>query len=651
METKKPDADSVLATGGFDAVMDALDDIAVSLVDAAGLVVRWNAGAERLTGYPAPAMLGAPLARLFAPDAGASGQPEAVLEAARTIGRHATEFWCLRQDGTRFLATIIIAPLRSGDGAITGFALVIRDLLSRDAARLQASDRQFRLLVQGVVDYAIFMLDVDGRVTTWNVGAQRIKGYAPDEIIGRHFSIFYLEEDRARGLPQSLLERAAREGKVGAEGWRRRKDGTRFYANVVLDAIRGVDGRLLGYAKVTRDITERKEAEERLALTRTAFAQAQKMEALGQLTGGVAHDFNNLLTVVLNNADLLSAPDIDWRGRARFIEGIRRAAMRGAVLTRQLLAFARRQPLNPKRHRVNALIGAFEAVLRRACGEVRELTLDLADEPAVAEIDESQFEGALLNLVVNARDAVPEGGSITLRTRLEPIDELRAAAMEGIAPGRYLAVDVEDTGSGIPPEVLSHVFEPFYTTKEPGKGSGLGLSQVFGFTKQSGGHAEIRSELGRGTVVTLYLPALEPTEAEGAVEEAHASRGLARGTALIVEDDPDVLESAVESMRSLGFEVLTAASGVAALDVLRRHDDVDLLFSDVVMPKGMSGIDLAREARRLRPTVKVLLASGYPRAVLDGDGALKEFALIAKPYRLEELAERLRGIGAVGAGD
>jgi PAS domain S-box-containing protein len=510
------------------------------------------------------------------------------------------------------------------------------------------ADRQFRLLVQSVVDYAIFMLDTEGRITTWNAGAERIKGYAPEEVIGRHFSLFYTPEDRNAQLPQALLEQAGREGRVETEGWRVRKDGSRFWGLIVIDTIRDAEGKLLGFGKITRDITERKKAEERLEQTRAAFVQAQKMEALGQLTGGVAHDFNNLLTVILSSVELASSPGVDERHRSRLLEGARRAAGRGAMLTRQLLAFARRQPLRPRRQRVNALIQGFEAVLARAAGENALMTLELTAAPTFAEVDEAQFEAAMLNLVMNARDAMATGGNIRIRSELVAIDEARTEAMEGLKPGRYVRLSVQDDGSGIAKDVLPHVFEPFFTTKEPGRGSGLGLSQVFGFAKQSGGHVEIESAPGTGTTARLYLPALEmgPAEAEEAETDAAQTPRRRRGTALIVEDDPDVLESAVVSLQSLGYEVLTAENGPGALDVLRRKEKIDLLFSDVVMPKGMTGIELAREARKLRPEVKVLLVSGYPRSVLEANEPLGDFVLIAKPYRLEELLQGLRRASA-----
>ena len=300
------------------------------------------------------------------------------------------------------------------------------------------NDQLFRILVQGVVDYAIYMLDPAGNISNWNVGGERIKGYAADEVVGRHFSMFYTEEDRARGLPARALTTAARDGRFADEGWRVRKDGSRFWASCIIDRILDDHGGLLGFAKVTRDLTEQKSAQEELERTRAVLAQSQKMEAIGQLTGGVAHDFNNLLTVITNSLDLLSAPTRDEAQRRRVIRSAQRAAERGAKLTQQLLAFSRRQPLRPEIHDIHALLGGFEAVLRRACPAPIEFEIDPSPLPLAADIDAPQFETALLNLVVNARDAMPQGGTLRIATGRERIDAERATTMGEIAAGDYV---------------------------------------------------------------------------------------------------------------------------------------------------------------------------------------------------------------------
>jgi PAS domain S-box-containing protein len=480
-------------------------------------------------------------------------------------------------------------------------------------------------------------------VTNWNSGAQRIKGYAESEIIGRHFSQFYTEEDLATNLPQRALETAAREGKFEAEGWRLRKDGTRFWASVVIDPIRNDMGELIGFAKITRDITERRKTQEALEEAQAALFQAQKMEAVGQLTGGVAHDFNNLLTIIVNNLDLLTRNARDPRD-AKLIESAQRAAERGAKLTQQLLAFSRRQPLQPDTHSPNTLIEGFESVLRRACGEMIRLQLSLSPRIRWVSVDAPQFESALLNLIVNARDAMPNGGSLKIMTGNVTLNE-KDSASTNLQPGQYVSISVQDTGTGMARETVSRVFEPFFTTKEIGKGTGLGLSQVYGFVTQSGGHIKVDSTPGQGTKVTMLLPAQE-TGDEASEEDGETERPVrdSAGTVLIVEDEPAVLEVASDIFDSLGYDVVTATDANEAVKVLDGNPSIDVLFSDVIMPNGMNGVELSRKAREMRPNLKILLASGYPMSALPSEGLGAGVSFISKPYRWTELVEKLRGL-------
>ncbi|MGE0257603.1 MAG: PAS domain S-box protein [Alphaproteobacteria bacterium] len=631
----------------FRLLVEGVIDYAIFLLDAEGRITTWNSGAERIKGYRADEVIGSHFSRFYTEEDRLAGVPDRVLRTAADTGRFETEGWRVRKDGTRFWANVVIDAIRDRDGRLIAFAKVTRDMTERVGAQtaLRESEERFRILVQGVADYAIYMLDPDGRITNWNLGGVRIKGYTAKEIVGQHFSVFFTEEDRAKGEPEREIATATRDGRFEGEGWRVRRDGTMFWAGVVLDRILDHDGNLLGFAKVTRDLTEKKKAEEELERTRAAFAQAQKMEAIGQLTGGVAHDFNNLLTVITNSLDLLDTQR-DETEKRRIIEIAHRAVERGAALNQQLLAFSRRQPLRPEPHDINVLIGGFEAVLRRACREAIDFDLDLAPVPAAATIDAQQFETALLNLVVNARDAMQAGGSLTITTRLEDIDEPRARTMSDITAGRYVKVSVSDTGQGMTPEVAARAFEPFFTTKEVGKGSGLGLSQVYGFVAQSGGYAAIASTPGAGTTVSLYLPAADATRA---ADRAHPKplAAAAKAKILVVEDDPDVLDVAVESLRMLDYDVLTAPDAPSALAVLRRDPNIRILLSDIVMPQGMNGVELAREAIRLRPDLRVLLASGYPMAALPCNGGrpvLDEFPFLSKPYRCSQLAAALRAL-------
>ena len=651
----KPPADmphgrpAALAAGSdhlFRLLVEGVVDYAIFLLDATGTVTTWNRGAERMKGYRPAEIIGQHFSRFYTEEDKAAGLPQRALRTAAETGRFETEGWRVRKDSTRFFASVVIDAIRDDAGNPVGFAKVTRDITERVLAEaaLRESEQRFRILVQGVTDYAIYMLDPHGNITNWNVGGERIKGYRESEIVGRHFSTFYTEEDLAAGVPARALEAAAKEGRYEHEGWRIRKDGTRFWAGVVIDPIRDPQGRLVGFAKITRDMTDKRLAEEELAKTRGALAQAQKMEAVGQLTGGVAHDFNNLLTVITNGLDLLSRPLRDEIQKQRIIDGALRAAERGARLTQQLLAFARRQPLRPETCDLNRLITGFEPVLRRACAESIEIELTLAPGPFAADVDAAQFETSLLNLVVNARDAMPDGGRLRIATARETLDAAHARRMSDIKAGEYVLVTIEDTGTGMTRQVIDRAFEPFFTTKEVGKGSGLGLSQVYGFITQSGGHVGIDSQRGKGTTFSLYFPAsMKPVQDEAAEMTGRAVAGRAR--VLVVEDDPEVLEVTVAALNHYGYEVVIACDGPSALELLRRDDRIDILFTDIVMPNGMNGLELARWAVQLRPQLGVLLASGYPAAALSSDyGVLGEsaFVFLGKPYRNTELLEKLQ---------
>ena len=611
-------------------------DYAIYMLTPEGRVASWNAGAQRFKGYTAGEIIGEHFSRFYTDEDRAAGVPARALKQAAETGKFEAEGWRMRKDGSRFWASVVIDPIRDPDGQLVGFAKVTRDITEKRAAAeaLRESEERFRLLVQGVTDYAIYMLDPQGQITNWNSGARRIKGYADTEVVGTHFSRFYTEEDRARGLPARALEVAAREGRFESEGWRVRKDGSRFWAHVVIDPIRNTMGDLVGFAKITRDNTERKSTAEQLEKAREALFQAQKLEAIGKLTGGVAHDFNNLLNVVGNGLAILQRRLQD-PGDKRLLATMDHAVRRGATLTQQLLTFARKQPMKHETRDINRVIAGFEPVLRRAGRSGLAFEVTLADRLPQARIDVAQFETGLLNLLVNARDATPDGGRISISTQLR---ELREREVGMLPAGRYVAVSVQDTGEGMPPEVQARAVEPFFTTKAVGKGTGLGLSQVYGMVQQSGGELAIQSIPGQGTTMTLFFPAGDG-EAEPA---AHSTPSAER--VLVVDDQPDVLEMSEELLRTLGFDVLAASSGEQALDLLQRTPGVQLLFTDVVMP-GMSGVDLARQAQAATPGLKVLLASGYASGehYAHGEGdQLEGFQFLRKPFRLADLVQKLR---------
>ncbi len=525
--------------------------------------------------------------------------------------------------------------VRDENGAPLRVIGVCRDVTDskRVESALRESEQNYRLLVDSVSDYAIYMLDTHGRVRNWNTGAERIKQYSAKEIVGQHFSRFYTEEDRANDLPNLALQTATREGRYEATGWRVRKDGTRFFANVVIDAIRADDGTLAGFAKITRDITLQREAELALEQSREQLAQAQKMEALGQLTGGIAHDFNNLLMIMGGHAQLLQRRLSEPRD-LQAIDAIRAAAGRGEKLTRQLLAFSRSQMLTPVvvdlRTRIDTVREMLGASLR---GNI-ELTVDVEDAIWPVEVDLGELELALVNIAVNARDAMPHGGKITVSARNVVLQPGSAA---GPLEGDFVALAVIDTGAGIPPKVMARVFEPFFTTKPVGKGTGLGLSQVHGFAQQSSGAVTMDSTPGEGSVVTMYLPRSTAVLPDNA-EETPTANGKTLGTILMVEDSREVAEITSTLLEQLGYRVVRAENAAEALRHLSQGIDFDLLFSDIVMPGTLNGFALAKECAERFPDIPILLTSGYNDAA---QAAQSDFPILRKPYDIAALERAL----------
>jgi PAS domain S-box-containing protein len=615
-------------------LVSGIRDYAIYMLDPQGRVASWNAGAERFKGYTAEEVIGQHFSRFFTPEDRAAGLPERALATALAEGKFESEGWRVRKDGTRFWASVVVDPIHDESGELVGYAKITRDVTDRREAqeRLRESEQAFRMLVNGISDYAIYMLSPSGEVTNWNLGAERIKGYSAEDVVGSHFSRFYTPEDRAAGMPSRSLAIAASEGRFDTEGWRVRKDGSRFWANVVIDAIHDEDGQLVGFAKITRDVTEKREATEALQRANAALFQSQKLQAIGQLTGGVAHDFNNLLSVLSSGLDVLSMN----QGRAdpSLLDTMRRAVQRGSNLTQQLLAFARKQPLKPENSSVNMLVNGFESVLRRAVPGSIDFSIELDPEVGIVSVDPQRFEAAILNLVVNARDAMPSGGKLLLKTGMVALREQEIGSLKA---GQYAQVLVVDSGEGMSAEVLQRAIEPFFTTKEVGRGTGLGLSQVHGFITQSGGDMVINSAVGEGTLIGIYLPLID--------EPARDSRRTATPVerVLVVEDQPELLALASSLFRSIGYDVLTASNGDDARLIIERDPAaVDILFTDVVMP-GTSGVELARWVREAHPRIKVVLTSGYPKLELAGEhDRVADYVFVDKPYRLPDLARALR---------
>ncbi|MET4023664.1 PAS domain S-box protein [Bradyrhizobium sp. S3.2.12] len=632
--------------GRYRLLVEAITDYAIYMLDRDGHVTSWNPGAKRFKGYEAEEIIGHHFSTFYTEAEREQKVPALALEEAERTGRFEREGWRVRKDGTQFWAHVIIDAIRSPKGELVGFAKITRDLTERRAAeaKLRESEQQFRLMVQSVTDYAIYMLDVEGNVASWNAGAQRIKGYGPEEIIGRHFSNFYTEEDRAAGIPRTGLQTATREGRWEHEGQRVRKDGTRFWAHVVIDAIRDDDGKLVGFAKVTRDITERREAEAALQAAQATLIRSQKLEAIGQLTGGVAHDFNNLLQVISGNLQLLSK-DIAGNARAEMrVQSALAGVARGSKLATQLLAFARRQPLEPRVVNVGRLIKGMDELLRRAIGEEIEVETVVGGGLWNSLIDPDQLENAILNLAINARDATNGEGRLTIEASNAFLDDEYVRHHDDLIAGQYVMIAVTDTGIGIPSDILERVYEPFFTTKAEGKGTGLGLAMVYGFLKQSGGHVKIYSEIGAGTTVKLYFPR------EMAIEDTlvSATSGDIKGgeeTVLVVEDDDEVREVAVSMLSDLGYRVVKARDAVAALAVVDSGIPIDLIFTDVMMPGTLRSPELARKAKERLPNVAVLFTSGYTQnAIVHGGRLDPGVELLAKPYTREALARKIRHV-------
>jgi PAS domain S-box-containing protein len=617
----------------FRLLVQSIVDYAIYMLDRQGRITSWNPGAERIKGFAAEEIVGKHFSTFYTAEDRKAGVPDRVLETARREGKFEGEGWRVRKDGSRFWASVVVDAIKNEKGELIGFAKITRDMTDKRAAEqsLLEVERRFRILVQGVTDYAIYMLDAEGRVTDWNAGAERIKGYSPGEIIGEHFSRFYTPEDLKAGVPKRALETARETGCYEAEGWRMRKDGSRFWASVVVDAIRDQDGKLIGFAKITRDMTEKRETQLRLEESREQLFRSQKMEALGQLTGGLAHDFNNLLTAILGASDL-ALRNLDHPEKLRrMIDGVRNSAQRGAGLTKQLLAFARATPLEIKQIDLKGFFAEVTMLIRPSLRSNIELVTEISDQLWPTDADAGALELAILNLAFNARDAMPQGGTL----RISAGNVVLSGEPEGLT-GEHVALRIADTGTGMAPEVMDRVFEPFFTTKSFGEGTGLGLSQVFGFAKQIGGAVAVESNEGQGSAFTLYLPA-----SRGATShETQINGANALGRILVVEDDTVVAELAASMLAELGFEATVAHSAKEALERLAGGEKPKLIFSDIVMPGGISGIELALKVRRRFPELPILLTTGYSEQVAGSHG----FPVLQKPYELDSLA------GAVGDG-
>ena len=569
------------------------------------------------------------------------------------------EFDIIGLKGTRRSMETHAAPITLSDGT-TGQLAITRDVTERKDAnralqqlnavleakvrertreletaleRLQETERSFTLLVDSVTDYALFMLDPSGRIVSWNSGAKRIKGYEANEIIGKNFECFYSEEDQAAGIPGAALRTAAREGRLESEGWRIRKDGTRFWANVIIDAIHS-NGKLVAFAKITRDITERRAADAKLR-------QAQKMEAVGQFTGGAAHDFNNLLMAILGSLEILRKRLPNDPRMLALLDNAMQGAKRGSSLTQRMLAFARRQELKHEAVDLAGLVNNMMELMERSLGPSINIETHFPRETVRVRTDANQLETALLNLAINARDAMPEGGNLIISVRARSIG---AAHPTNLPAGPYACLSVADTGQGMDEATLARAAEPFFTTKGVGKGTGLGLSMVEGLTGQSGGKLIVQSQLGRGTTIELWLPIAADTERS----ERHSAEVPDRPSAkrqlciLAVDDDGLVLANVCAMLEDLGHRVIAAGSGAKAIEAIQANPAIDVLLTDQAMPV-MTGIQLIEAIRVRRPMLPAILATGYAELP---QGAAASIGRLSKPFTQGALAEALAAASA-----
>src|SRR6266536_1597445 len=614
------------------------------------VITSWNPGAERLFGYTAKEMIGRHIEVLIPLEDRKGEAKVAAVAQGERVEQYQTRR--IRKDGTTVEVSLTLSPIADRAGAIVGVATVARDVTER-----QRADARFRGLLEAAPD-AMVCVDADGRIALVNAQTERLFGYERDELVGRPVEILVPNElrdahhgHRARYVADPRPRPMSAEMQLAA----RRRDGSTFPAEISLSAIDTDEGILITAA--VRDVTERLEIQaERERLRAQAergrleheLQQSRRLESLGQLAGGVAHDFNNLLGVISNYAsfageEIAKEPQARWQPVRDDIEQVQKAADRAAGLTRQLLAFARQEVIQPRVLNLNDMVTSVEQLLLRTLGEHVELIIDLSDDLGPVLADAGQIEQVLVNLAVNARDAMRGGGKLTIQTANACIDEA-AADQAALAPGNYVTVKVSDTGTGIPKEIIDRVFEPFFTTKQKGEGSGLGLATVYGIITQAHGHLRIYSEPGVGTVVTALLPVTDRAAAAGAPSAAEPQRGNGE-TVLVVEDEDAMREVTRRILARNGYEVVAVAGGQEALRTLTgRLEHIDVLLTDVIMPQ-MQGKELADKVRVLHPEVRVVFMSGYTEGVLSAQGVLEPgIDLIEKPFSETTVLSKLREV-------
>jgi PAS domain S-box-containing protein len=621
----------------FHAAVESSDDaIVTKTLD--GIITGWNPGAERLFGFTAEEAIGSNIG-IIVPDDRRAELPGILEKIGRgeLVNHYETER--ITKDGRRIDISLSVSPVKSSSGVIVGASKIARDITESKKVReaLLDSERMARGIIDTALD-AFVQMDQSGIIIDWNPQAETVFGWSRDEAVGKRLSELIVPE-RNRSRHTEGLAHFLRSGETAILGKRLeiealRRDGNEIKVELSVTALFRRGGTV--FNGFIRDLTEKLAAEER-------HRQSQKMEAIGQLVGGIAHDFNNMLTVITGTIDLLAEGVADDPQLLSIASLISEAADRGAELTGHLLAFARKQPLQPRETDINALIVAARGLFRRSLGEQIEIEAILDENAWPALVDPTQLTTALLNLAINARDAMPGSGKLTLETKNVVLDDSYARANRDVQPGDYVMIAVSDTGTGIPEAIVDRVFEPFFSTKEVGKGTGLGLSMVYGFVKQSSGHIKIYSEVGHGTTIKLYLP--QSGRHPEPVMAAPLGPAIEGGseTVLIVEDDALVRTYVTTRLKNLGYQTLEAADAAEAIAIADRGVAFDLLFTDVIMTGTMNGRQLADAMAKRRPGIKVLFTSGYTENAIVHHGRLDPgVLLLAKPYRNAELARMMR---------
>ena len=626
------------ATAELTTLAKILDLANVIIHDVDGRILYWTTGCERLYGWSRKEALGKIVHELLRTK---YPLPRSELVAKlRNEGSWQGEIEHQKKDGSVASVSSLWVARKAEDGVIHSVLQNNSDITGLRRAQDEIARREAHLRsILDTVPEAMVVIDENGSVTSFSVAAAQLFGYRPDEVIGQNVKMLMPEPYRAEH--DGYIDRYLNTGEARIIGYGRvvkglTKDGAIFPMELAVGEARSNGQRL--FTGFIRDLTSRQKMEEELR-------QAQKMEAIGQLTGGLAHDFNNLLTVITGNIEMMEAT-LKESNQSELLKEAQDAVQDGAKLTGQLLAFGRRQPLNPKPTDVALLISNFSELLRRTLGESVELNIRVTGSGHLSVVDAPQLQNALLNLAINARDAMPRGGKLTIEISKARLDADYAQMYPDIRTGRYVLIAVTDTGDGMTEEVRQRAFEPFFTTKPTGAGTGLGLSMVYGFVKQLGGNIQLYSELNKGTSIRIFLPRAEDVQTNEELTQGAADRGaMPRGaeTILVVEDDARVRRVTTARLRSLGYEVIEADNGTAALALLSAHPRVAMIFTDVVMPGGMNGDELAEAALAARPDVKVLFTSGYAEPAVARQG-LGVGAWLKKPYTAAELAEKMREI-------